>query len=75
LSRVLKIGFIGGGVNSAIGATHRISATMDNRWKITSGCFSRHKEINTETGNLCNVPEDRTYNSVDEFLGKEAGGT
>jgi hypothetical protein len=29
----LKLGFIGGGLNSAVGLTHRIAARMDGRFQ------------------------------------------
>jgi len=48
-NRVLNIGFIGGGINSAIGTTHKIASQMDNKFKLISGCFSRNKIINLQT--------------------------
>lgn len=48
-NKVLKIGFIGGGLNSAIGTTHKIASQMDDKFKLVSGCFSRDENINLQT--------------------------
>jgi predicted dehydrogenase len=45
----LKLAFIGGGINSAIGMTHQIASTMDNKFTIIAGCFSRDYNINKQT--------------------------
>lgn len=45
----LKLGFIGGGINSAIGSAHFAASMLDNRFTVTSGCFSRDKKINEQT--------------------------
>lgn len=45
----LKLGVIGGGLNSAIGTTHKIASQMDGRFELVSGCFSRNAAINKAT--------------------------
>ena len=45
-SKKLRIGFIGGGPNSFIGFTHRLSARFDNRYETVAGVFSKDKKIN-----------------------------
>ena len=50
MTRPLQIGFIGGGLNSAVGKTHRIAAELDGRWKLAAGFFSRDATINKGTG-------------------------
>ena len=42
----LKLFFIGGGVNSAIGRTHLIASQMDSKFEVVGGLFSRNREIN-----------------------------
>jgi len=49
INKKLKLAFIGGGVNSAIGRTHQIASTMDNKFTIIAGCFSRDYNINKQT--------------------------
>lgn len=60
---MLKLGFIGGGLNSAIGMTHWIASQMDGRWKVVCGAFSRNREINQQSGVRYQVSSDRVYDS------------
>jgi predicted dehydrogenase len=69
----LKLAVIGGGINSAVGTTHRIAATMDGRWQIGAGCFSTHRDVNLMTAQQAGVPEDRTYSQWQELLEREKG--
>ena len=39
--KILKLGFIGGGIDSAIGYTHFIASQMDHRFILEAGVFSR----------------------------------
>ena len=72
MTRPLQIGFIGGGLNSAVGKTHRIAAELDGRWKLAAGFFSRDATINKATGEMWGV-EKRTYPNLNTFLTEEAG--
>lgn len=69
----LKIGFIGGGINSAVGNTHRIACQMDNRWKLVCGCFSRDADINSKSAEAWGISSDRRYESWENLLTTEAG--
>ncbi|NIB40029.1 Gfo/Idh/MocA family oxidoreductase [Pseudomaricurvus alkylphenolicus] len=69
----LKLGFIGGGLNSAIGYTHKIAAQMDNRWELVSGCFSRDPEVSRDTGINWALNENRIFHDWREFLARERG--
>jgi predicted dehydrogenase len=69
---VLKLGFIGGGLNSAIGLTHRIAAQMDGHFQLCAGCFSRDPEISRATGAAWGVEADRIYASPESLLAREA---
>ncbi len=68
-----RIGFIGGGLNSAVGNTHRISCQMDNRWRLDAGCFSTHSDVNRETAEQWGVDADRLYDDWRTFLDEEKG--
>jgi predicted dehydrogenase len=70
---MMKLGFIGGGTNSAVGATHRIASQMDHRWEIVAGCFSQEEQVNAETGVLCGVEPRRVYGNWEELLRSEVG--
>ncbi|MEC5344872.1 Gfo/Idh/MocA family oxidoreductase [Brenneria populi] len=69
----LKLGFIGGGINSAIGMTHKIACQMDGHFELAAGCFSRDKEINRLTAESWGVAPERLYRNVDDFLSAEKG--
>ncbi len=67
----LKLGFIGGGINSAVGYTHKIASQMDNRWKLVAGCFSTHEDINFATAEKYGVEKNRVYYKYLDFLQNE----
>ncbi|QHJ13585.1 Inositol 2-dehydrogenase [Paraglaciecola mesophila] len=69
----LRIGFIGGGENSAVGTTHQIASQMDGMWKLQAGCFSTHPEVNLSTADSWGVPLDRVYNDWQQMLLSEKG--
>ena len=68
----LKLGFLGGGVNSAIGYTHFAASHMDGLFSVAAGCFSRDAEINAATAQKFGVQPDRTYADANELLAREA---
>ena len=69
----LKIGFIGGGLNSAVGNTHHIACEMDDCWKLEAGCFSTHENINVETAAKWGVESSRVYRNWRQLLDSEKG--
>lgn len=68
--RLLKIGFIGGGINSAVGQVHRSAVMMDGLYSIEGGVFSRNLDINRQSAIEYCFDEKRAYRSVDELLKK-----
>lgn len=72
-ANVLRIGFIGGGLNSAVGNTHRIACQMDHRWQLSAGCFSTHADINRATAAAWGVEPSRLYDNWRVFLEREHG--
>ncbi|MDA9679880.1 Gfo/Idh/MocA family oxidoreductase [Gammaproteobacteria bacterium] len=70
---VLKIGFIGGGLNSSIGTTHKIASQMDGRWKLISGCFSAREKTNKETAATWDILPERTHKTWKLMLEQERG--
>lgn len=69
--RKLKMGMIGGGPGSFIGAVHRISAAMDGMIELAAGAFSSSPEKSAETGKELFLPASRVYGSYDEMFEKE----
>ncbi len=72
-STPLKIGFIGGAIDSAVGATHKISAQMDNCWSLSAGCFSNHDETNQLTADKWCIDNRYLYSNYLELLDAEKG--
>ena len=68
----LKMGMIGGGIGSFIGAIHRNAAFLDNKIELVSGCFSSSFENSLQTGNHLYLDKDRVYKSFEEMLSKES---
>ncbi len=67
-SRALKLGFIGGGLSSAIGQTHYSACRLDGHWELVSGAFSRNDKTNIETAQAWNIAASRTYIDWREFI-------
>jgi len=62
----LSLGFIGGGLDSAVGTSHKIAAQMDDRFTLVAGCFSIDNDANQQTGEQWQV--QRIYNNWQELL-------
>lgn len=65
----LKLAFIGGGLDSAIGTTHKIASQMDDRFELVAGCFNLDKVINKQSAKLWQV--DRVYLNWKKLLVRE----
>ena len=61
--RPLQLGFIGGGLSSAIGPAHFSACRLDGRWELVAGSFSRRGEINMATAEAWHISKDRVYQS------------
>ena len=59
----LKLGFIGGGLSSAIGKTHYSACRLDGYWEVVSGAFSRHPDVNQATAKAWHIDPERVYDS------------
>ncbi len=72
LNRPLALGFVGGGLSSAIGQSHCGASQLDGNWKLEAGCFSRQPEINLKTANKWHIETNRAYDSWQSLIKKEA---
>ena len=70
--RALSLGFIGGGLSSAVGRTHYNASQMDGKWHLEAGVFSRNNETNQRTASCWHVPPERVYEDWRTFLKHEA---
>lgn len=73
VSQPMSLGFIGGALNSAVGYAHAASSTMDKRWTIEAGCFSKDNNRNLETAQAYGVVPGRMYDTWQNLLKKEKG--
>lgn len=71
INKKFNLAFIGGGLNSAIGTTHKIASQMDGRFKLVSGCFSRDSKINRLTAEIWGVASDRVYDDWQYLMANE----
>src|SRR4051812_4519224 len=70
--RKLRMGMIGGGQGSFIGAVHRLAATMDGQIELVAGVFSRDWENTRKTGEELYLDPARVYRNYDEMAAGEA---
>lgn len=68
----LKVAFLGGAFESAVGRVHRTAIEMDQRFQLVAGCFSRRAEISQSSALKYGINPERTYHALDELLMKEA---
>jgi predicted dehydrogenase len=67
----LKLAFIGGGIDSAIGYTHYIASQMDHLFTVNTGCFSRKDEVNKKTALTWGIQNNHLYSDWQEMLEDE----
>jgi predicted dehydrogenase len=70
--RPLRLGVIGGGPGSWIGAMHRSAAELDGWWRVCAGVFSSDSERSRAAGVQFGIDAGRSYGSVAEMLAREA---
>lgn len=72
LGRRLRLAVIGGGPGSFIGAMHRQSARLDDRYEIVTGILTSDPERSKQAGKELGFASDRLYANVTEMLDAEA---
>ena len=72
MKRKIRMGMVGGGPGSFIGAVHRMAAKLDGQIELVCGCFSSSPAKSLETGRSLDLPEDRIYGSYPEMMEREA---
>jgi predicted dehydrogenase len=68
--KVLKLGIIGGGVNSAVGKAHFSALALSNLFVVSAACFSRNNECNLETANWIGLSSENVYSDFKELIDK-----
>jgi predicted dehydrogenase len=69
----LRLAFIGGAVNSAVGYTHFNASRLDGYFKVEAGCFSRHAEQNGHSAHIYGIHPDRSHSDWQTLLAIEKG--
>lgn len=67
----LRVAFLGGAFDSAVGRAHRAAIELDQRFELVAGCFSRNAELGLATALKYGVQADRSYANVDQLLAHE----
>ncbi|AHM63061.1 putative dehydrogenase [Flammeovirgaceae bacterium 311] len=70
-NKKLKMGMIGGGPGSFIGAIHRIAAFMDGEIELVCGAFSSDPQKSKTAGETLYLNPGRVYGSYKEMFEKE----
>lgn len=72
MKRRLRIGMVGGGKDSFIGAVHRLTARMDGQAELVCGSFSSSKRKSLESGAELGLEPERVYGTYREMFKTEA---
>lgn len=64
----LRLVFLGGGSNSAVGQTHYIASQMDRNFEVVGGLFNRQREANRISGKNYSVSPEMLFPSVSEMI-------
>lgn len=67
----LRIAFIGGAINSAVGYTHFNASRLDGHFRVEAGCFSRNAKHNELTAQTYGVAADRIYDNWQQLFDAE----
>lgn len=64
----IKLGVIGGGINSAVGYAHFCATNLDSNFLFYKGFFSRNNEINQESANKYRIESQNLFYSLDDII-------
>ena len=67
----MKVGFIGGGTDSAIGRAHFSAINIDRKYSLDAGVFSIDSLANRGSGEFYGVSKERVYDDIESFLASE----
>lgn len=71
-SSKLKIAFVGGAYDSAVGRSHRIAIEMDNRFELVAGCFSRSLEKSRGSAVKYGIASRHAYSRLPDLINEYA---
>ena len=68
MKQKLKMGMVGGGIGSFIGAIHRNAAFLDNQIELVCGSFSSNYENSIDTGKDLFLNPQRVYKNYQDMI-------
>jgi predicted dehydrogenase len=72
MNPTIRLGFIGGGQGSFIGAVHRIASRIDGQYHIVCGALSSNPTTAKESGLALGFGESRIYESYEAMIAAES---
>ena len=72
MNKKLKLGMIGGGQGAFIGAVHRLSARMDDKYEFVAGCLSSTPEKAAKSAKEIGLDPSRSYPDFKTMAEKES---
>ena len=70
--RRIRWGMVGGGMDSLIGETHRLSARVDDHYQLVAGALSIDPEIAAASAAACLIDPSRSYEDFREMAEAES---
>jgi predicted dehydrogenase len=70
--RKLRIGMVGGGLDSVIGETHRFAFNLDGMYELVAGCLSIDNEIAQTSARQLFINPERSYTDYVQMANEEA---
>ena len=67
----LRLAFLGGGSNSAVGQAHFIASQMDRNFEVVGGLFNRQPEANKISGEHYSISPEMLFPSVGEMIARK----
>ncbi len=64
----LRLAFVGGGCNSAVGYAHYCASQLDGYWQLVAGAFSRDRSINLQTGQRYGIKAENVFSDWQKLL-------
>ncbi|QDC44303.1 Gfo/Idh/MocA family oxidoreductase [Methylophilus medardicus] len=68
----LRVAFLGGAFDSAVGRSHRIAIEMDQCFELVAGCFSRNDKKNRDSAIKYGVNPERAHKNVHDLIAYES---
>jgi len=72
MSKKIKLGMVGGGLDAFIGEVHRKSAALDGHFDLVAGAFSSSAEKSKNTGESLGLNPNRVYGSYKKMMERES---